>query len=75
MVIRDYLKFFANMQALSLLSLQVMRGAIVIGVGQKFRSNHNWNAVYIDSAWYLLDVTWASGSLSYFGDAFIQHFD
>lgn len=44
-------------------------------VGQKFRSNHNWNAVYIDSAWYLLDVTWASGSVSYYGDAFIQHFD
>ena len=41
----------------------------------KFRSNHNWNAVYIDSAWYLLDVTWASGSVSYYGDAFIQHFD
>jgi len=44
-------------------------------MGQKFRSNHNWNAVYIDSTWYLLDVTWASGSLSYFGDAFIRHFD
>jgi len=42
---------------------------------QKFRSNHNWNAVYIDSAWYLLDVTWSAGSVSYYGDAFIQHFD
>jgi len=29
--------------------------------GPKFRSNHTWNAVQIDSAWYLLDPTWASG--------------
>jgi transglutaminase/protease-like cytokinesis protein 3 len=42
--------------------------------GVKFRANHNWNAVYTDSAWHLLDVTWASGYTSYFGDAFIQHF-
>ena len=40
-----------------------------------FRSNHTWNAVYIDSAWQLLDVTWASGYTSYRGDEFIKHFD
>lgn len=40
----------------------------------KFRSNHNWNAVYIDSTWHLLDVTWSSGYISYFGDQFIAHF-
>lgn len=27
----------------------------------RFQSNHNWNAVYFDSSWHLLDVTWASG--------------
>jgi transglutaminase/protease-like cytokinesis protein 3 len=42
--------------------------------GVKFRSNHNWNAVYIDSAWQLIDVTWSAGYLSYFGDDFIPNF-
>ena len=42
--------------------------------GIKFRSNHSWNAVYIDSAWHLLDVTWASGFMSFGGD-FVKHFD
>jgi len=27
----------------------------------RFRTNHTWNAVRIDSTWYLLDVTWGSG--------------
>lgn len=26
-----------------------------------FESDHSWNAVYLDSAWYLLDATWGSG--------------
>ena len=30
-----------------------------------FISNHSWNAVYLDSTWQLLDVTWASGYLNY----------
>ncbi|MEQ8471895.1 MAG: transglutaminase domain-containing protein [Marinoscillum sp.] len=28
-----------------------------------FEANHSWNGVKIDSAWYLLDVTWGSGRL------------
>lgn len=31
----------------------------------KFGVNHTWNAVYIDSVWHLLDLTWASGYVSY----------
>ena len=27
---------------------------------QRFAPNHTWNAVWIDSTWKLLDVTWAS---------------
>lgn len=41
----------------------------------KFGSNHTWNAVYIDSAWYLLDATWASGFTTYIGDEFIREYD
>ncbi|TDH27381.1 hypothetical protein EXU57_07280 [Segetibacter sp. 3557_3] len=39
----------------------------------KFKSNHSWNAVRIDSVWHLLDVTWASGYVSYMGERFIRH--
>jgi transglutaminase/protease-like cytokinesis protein 3 len=39
--------------------------------GKRFFSNHTWNAVYFDSAWHLLDATWASGYVT-FGDAFIK---
>ncbi len=30
-------------------------------IGNKMSANHSWNAVFIDSAWFFLDVTWASG--------------
>jgi hypothetical protein len=42
---------------------------------KKFRSNHAWNAVYIDSAWYLLDATWASGFTSTSSGEFIKRYD
>lgn len=41
------------------------------GIGSdKFRTNHTWNAVRIDSAWHLLDATWASGYIN-FADDFV----
>ena len=40
-----------------------------------FRSNHNWNAVWIDSSWHLLDVTWASGYLSWSSGEFVRSYD
>ncbi len=43
--------------------------------GAKFRSNHNWNAVLIDSAWHLLDVTWASGFFTFRSDEFIKQYN
>jgi len=44
-------------------------------VHQRFRNNHSWNAVMIDSVWQLLDVTWASGYISWRGDAFVRQLD
>ncbi|MGZ8540316.1 MAG: transglutaminase domain-containing protein [Chitinophagaceae bacterium] len=41
---------------------------------QRFRPNHSWNAVMIDSVWQLLDVTWASGYLTW-QDEFVRHLD
>ena len=37
---------------------------------QKFRTNHTWNAVRIDSAWHVVDVTWAAGYIN-FRDEFV----
>lgn len=59
-----------------------LRSAIITGYAKgdlsrqpPFRCNHTWNAVYIDSSWRLLDVTWASGYTSYSGDQFYKRFD
>lgn len=41
----------------------------------KFTSNHRWNAVYLDSTWQLLDVTWATGYLTYNSNDFIQNYN
>jgi hypothetical protein len=40
----------------------------------KFRCNHSWNAVMIDSTWRLLDVTWASGYIDHRNE-FVQKTD
>lgn len=42
---------------------------------QRFRPNHSWNAVMIDSVWQLLDVTWASGYISWHGNEFVRLLD
>jgi len=34
-------------------------------IDKRFTSNHRWNAVYFDTAWHLLDVTWASGYINF----------
>ena len=44
-------------------------------VGTKFRSNHTWNAVRVDSVWHLLDVTWATGHLTWNGGEFVRRYD
>ena len=41
----------------------------------QFRCNHKWNAVMIDSNWYLLDATWASGYLNFSGSVFIRNYN
>jgi len=41
----------------------------------RFGVNHIWNAVYIDSSWHLLDVTWASGGVNYLNEYIKQYND
>lgn len=42
---------------------------------RRFAVNHAWNSVYIDSTWYLLDVTWASGVITYSNEYVRQYND
>lgn len=50
-----------------------IRCEVVTGLGKtsagrldkRFTSNHRWNAVYFDTAWHLVDATWASGHINY----------
>jgi transglutaminase/protease-like cytokinesis protein 3 len=57
-----------------------IKSEVITGYGNgggrrlKFNSNHRWNAVYIDSSWHLLDVTWASGHIGY-GNQYIKHYN
>lgn len=44
-------------------------------VGEQFKSNHRWNAVLVDSNWYLMDATWASGYISYGVEQFVKAYD
>jgi len=44
-------------------------------VANNFHTNHSWNAVWLDSTWQLVDVTWASGYFTYNSNEFIRHFD
>lgn len=30
-------------------------------IGNKMSASHTWNAVFLDTSWYFLDVTWAAG--------------
>jgi len=58
-----------------------LQAVIITGYGRVnagrpglFKSNHCWNAVRIDSSWYLLDATWGSGYIN-FRDEFVQRED
>lgn len=42
---------------------------------RRFAVNHTWNAVYIDSTWHLVDVTWASGVVTYANEYIRQYND
>jgi hypothetical protein len=67
----------------SLCDYACIRSAIITGYARadmnrsetKFRSNHAWNAVYFDSAWHLLDATWASGYITMPSGDFVKHYD
>ncbi len=73
-----YARLFKTLCDYAGIRSEVITGYADGGMGRrhlKFASNHRWNAVYLDSAWHLLDVTWASGYLTYSSDDFIQQYN
>jgi hypothetical protein len=74
-VCNGYARLFKTLCDYSGIRAELVTGYARVNYGNaKFRSNHTWNAVYVDSAWHLLDATWASGFIT-FGDAFVKHYD
>jgi len=53
---------------------EVIYGYARTNSNRRFAVNHTWNSVFIDSSWYLLDVTWASGFVSY-GNEFVRQYN
>ncbi len=71
-----YARLFKTLCDFASIPSEVVSGFADGGFGRrKFRSNHKWNAVLIDSTWHLLDVTWASGGTSYSGDKYVKNFN
>ena len=73
-----YARLFKTLCDYAGIKSEVISGYADGGMGHsrlKFASNHRWNAVYLDSAWHLLDVTWASGYVTYSSNDFIQNYN
>lgn len=71
-----YTKLFKTLCVYAGLKAEVVVGFARGSKGaRRFGSNHTWNVVMIDNKWELMDVTWASGYISYRKDEFIKEFD
>jgi hypothetical protein len=53
---------------------EVIYGYARTNNNRRFAVNHTWNSVFIDSSWHLLDVTWASGIVSY-GNEYVRQYN
>lgn len=74
-VCHGYARLFKTLCGYAGIRAELVTGYARGGWGNpKFRSNHTWNAVYVDSAWHLVDVTWASGFITW-GDVFVKQYD
>jgi hypothetical protein len=72
-----YARLFASLCSYAGIQAELVTGYVRPDRGRvlnRFRSNHTWNAVRIDSAWHLVDATWASGYVT-FGNEFVPHYN
>jgi hypothetical protein len=71
-VCEGYARLFKVLCDYAGIEAKVIYGYARTNVGsRRFRTNHTWNAVRIDSTWHLLDATWAAGYFNY-RDEFVQ---
>jgi len=69
-----YSRLFKTLCEHAGINAEVIYGYARTNSNRRFAVNHAWNSVYIDSTWYLLDVTWASGVISY-GNEYIRQYN
>jgi hypothetical protein len=70
-----YASLFKTLCDYSGIKAECVLGYVRGGGGMtRFRTNHTWNAVYVDSSWHLIDATWGAGYCDY-QDNFVQRFD
>lgn len=72
-VCEGYSRLFQTLCSYAGINCEVITG--YARTTRRFASNHTWNAVMIANKWELLDVTWASGYISWQKDHFIREFD
>jgi hypothetical protein len=73
-VCEGYARLFKVLCQYAGLEAVVLNGYVRTNVdrsAQRFKTNHTWNAVRIDSAWHLVDATWGAGFVNY-ADEFVQ---
>lgn len=73
-----YARLFKTLCDYAGIKSEVIAGYANGGIGSRhlqFTPNHRWNAVYLDSAWQLLDATWASGYTTYSAGNFVQDYN
>lgn len=70
-----YARLFKTLCLYSGIPAELVLGYVRAEPGkERFRTNHTWNAVMIDSSWQLVDVTWGSGFVTY-SNEFVQQLD
>jgi hypothetical protein len=73
-VCEGYSRLFKTLCELTGVEAVVLNGYVRTNLdrsAERFKTNHTWNAVRIDSTWHLVDVTWGAGYIAY-GDEFVQ---
>jgi hypothetical protein len=70
-----YSRLFKTLCEYAGIKAEIIHGYGRTGTTKRFAVNHTWNAVYIDSAWHLLDVTWSSGSITWANEYIKQYND
>jgi hypothetical protein len=70
-----YSRLFKTLCEHAGIKAEVIYGYARTNSNRRFAVNHTWNSVFIDSSWYLLDVTWASGFVSYSNEYIRQYND